>query len=135
MRSLLLLCILSSFGFFAKASGVDLIFDQAQVRAHASWSQAPSTQDEARLHLEFRDPSDQKITEPVGTLSVALFMPEMGHGSAPTQVDHPAPGVFDVSNIYFLMPGTWEVRVTLTHDDTEETRRFTVDIEGALSAL
>lgn len=43
------------------------------------------------------------------TLHVYIWMPDMGHGSAPVKIKKIAPGEYEVTNIYFVMGGTWEV--------------------------
>ena len=40
---------------------------------------------------------------------VYLWMPDMGHGSAPVKLKKTATGEYEVSNAYFIMPGKWEV--------------------------
>lgn len=46
-------------------------------------------------------------------VAVVLWMPSMGHGSAPVQIQKEADGIYHITNIYFVMPGEWEIRVTL----------------------
>jgi len=54
---------------------------------------------------------------PVDGLDVAVqpWMPAMGHGSSvvPT-VTARGQGEYDLSNLYLAMPGTWELRMTLS---------------------
>ena len=47
------------------------------------------------------------------TPEVNLFMPSMGHGSAPTSVIEITPGTYRVTNLFFMMPGVWEIRFQL----------------------
>lgn len=51
-----------------------------------------------------------------GALAVYLFMPEHGHGSRPVAIERVAPGEYRVTEVFFIMPGNWEVRVRLTDD-------------------
>jgi hypothetical protein len=46
-------------------------------------------------------------------LSIELFMPAMGHGSSPVKIKKLADGEYDVSDVYFIMGGTWEIRFKL----------------------
>jgi hypothetical protein len=65
-------------------------------------------------------------------------MPDMGHGSAPTQMQrqldangNPLPGAYSISNMYFTMPGKWLVNVTLVYaNGSKETQTITVDVPG-----
>lgn len=47
-------------------------------------------------------------------LGVTPWMPAMGHGSEPlvTSVTPQGNGVYQVDNIVFFMPGSWELRTT-----------------------
>lgn len=51
-------------------------------------------------------PVEQDLAHP----AVVLWMPSMGHGSSPTQVDRLDTGTYRASNVYFVMPGQWEIR-------------------------
>ena len=59
-------------------------------------------------------------TTPKIMVAVKLWMPSMGHGSSPVKLDHAkdaghadVPGVFEVTHVYFVMPGDWEIHVQL----------------------
>ena len=49
-------------------------------------------------------------------LQVVLWMPAMGHGSAPTKITKLSSGEYDVSSVYFIMNGKWEIKVQLLND-------------------
>lgn len=44
------------------------------------------------------------------TPQVVLWMPSMGHGSTPTQAVRVDEGTYRASNVFFIMPGDWEIR-------------------------
>lgn len=48
-----------------------------------------------------------------GTVDVELFMPDMGHGSSPVQVERQDVGTFSVSRVYFTMSGNWLIKVEI----------------------
>lgn len=61
--------------------------------------------------------------DPSQKVSVKLWMPSMGHGSAPVKIDHHKSasrqdeiGVFDVTQVVFIMSGNWEIRIQLKQD-------------------
>ena len=57
--------------------------------------------------------------DPQQAVSLAkLWMPDMGHGSSPTRLVPVGTGCTRVERMNYLMEGTWEVRVTLTDNDT-----------------
>lgn len=41
---------------------------------------------------------------------VILWMPSMGHGSTPTATTRIDIGTYRASNVFFVMPGEWEIR-------------------------
>ncbi|RPJ66214.1 MAG: hypothetical protein EHM20_17555 [Alphaproteobacteria bacterium] len=45
--------------------------------------------------------------------SVILWMPTMGHGSSPIQIKKLGTGIYDLSQIYFIMDGLWHLRIQL----------------------
>ena len=52
------------------------------------------------------------------TLEVEPYMPSMKHGQGvDTRVESIGSGQFKVSNIYFLMGGTWEMRLVLKQNN------------------
>jgi hypothetical protein len=44
------------------------------------------------------------------TPQVVLWMPSMGHGSTPTQTTRVDEGTYRATNVFFVMPGDWEIR-------------------------
>ncbi len=41
---------------------------------------------------------------------VVLWMPSMGHGSTPTQTSRIDVGTYRSTNVFFIMPGEWDIR-------------------------
>jgi hypothetical protein len=115
-----------------------LSFKQNTLHVHASFVSAPLVGQEARMVLEAKDPETHQSVGLKDDVEVLLWMPTMGHGSAPTQVERAMdatgnilPGTFMVRNIFFVMGGEWEIRVTLTDaQGVKETKSFVVLIEG-----
>lgn len=115
-----------------------LSYKKNTLHIHASFPTAPVVGQEALLVLEGKDAKTHKPAEINDQVDVVLWMPSMGHGSAPTQVERSLdadgnvlPGVFNVRNVYFIMGGEWEVRVTLTDaDGKKETKSFKVIPQG-----
>ena len=52
-----------------------------------------------------------------GSASVVLWMPEMGHGSALTTTEKIDTGTYRSSNVFFLMPGKWEIKFDVKEND------------------
>lgn len=47
-----------------------------------------------------------------------LWMPSMGHGSTPTETTQLDIGTYRVENVYFSMPGEWEMKFQIKDGDT-----------------
>lgn len=113
-----------------------LSFANDGVHAHAYWKALPAVDQEAFLQLEFRDAKTHDIVMPDATPSVAIWNTAYGYGlvqpSTETALDKDGKaifGTFNVSNIFFLATGHWEVRVYLSRaDGTESEQTFVVDL-------
>ncbi len=46
----------------------------------------------------------------VSVPQLILWMPAMGHGSSPTTVTRIEVGTYRASNVFFIMPGQWELK-------------------------
>lgn len=73
---------------------------------------APPAKLTNELSLQLLDAGGQPLDG--ATLSVVPFMPDHGHGSAvkPT-VTARGGGLYDITNLYYPMPGLWRVTVTV----------------------
>lgn len=113
-----------------------LTFKNKTLHAHAEFEVTPNVASEAVLLLDFKDAAAHENTEIADAVEVVLWMPSMGHGSSPTLVERVLDengnvviGAYRVSDMFFLMAGTWEVRVVLTAaDGTSETKTFNVKL-------
>ena len=90
-----------------------MTFEKAGLCALYQWSVGPKGDGENSMTIQFFDAKTLTPTEPSTSLKVALFMPDMGHGSSPTLITKNAPGVITVSKIFFIMAGAWEVHVNV----------------------
>lgn len=75
------------------------------------WVTGPTTSgpDEFEIKIESMTSDSQ--------LSVELWMPDHGHGSAPVEIEALGSGVFRVREVYFIMPGFWELRFNWHSDN------------------
>lgn len=134
--------ILSASSAFAhdphEPNHAHLVFQSGALHAHASWVKGPLVSEESILRLEWKNGSTHQPTEPKGKVKVILWMPDMGHGSSPTEIQPvlddsglPVTGAYDVSAIYFVMGGLWQVKVQLTTPDGQvETQNVDVELAG-----
>lgn len=101
-----------------------LFYKTENLCASLTWTK-PATEDErGEFTLRFWDRDaatpNGPYVDPSHSVFVKLWMPSMGHGSSPVKVvptvdasgTH-VPGVYDASEVYFVMPGAWEIWVQL----------------------
>lgn len=92
----------------------DLNFQKSKLCASFNWEKKPSETEAASFVLEFHgdlDPS--QFVDLITPLAVRLWMPSMGHGSRPVNIEHLGMGQYRVSNVFFIMRGEWEIQVQL----------------------
>ena len=109
------------------ATACPIEFKKAALCAELVWTVAPkktempTEKDKAEFTLRvFQKAKKGTTLKPGDTLTAKLFMPSMGHGSMPTQVEEMRDeqgnvmlGSFRVKDVYFSMPGKWEIRLDL----------------------
>ena len=57
-------------------------------------------------------------TDLPSSFNIFLWMPDMGHGSSPIKITKLTTGVYDLSAIYFIMDGDWQLRIQLKNGST-----------------
>lgn len=50
--------------------------------------------------------------------NLVLWMPSMGHGSSPTVVEQVDTGSYRAKNVFFIMPGEWELKFQVKEGST-----------------
>lgn len=108
-------------------SSCPLEFKKQDFCASLTWTKLPTDEEKGEFTLRFWNKStgteNGPYVTPVQSVFVKLWMPSMGHGSSPVTVK-PAvdqnrvaiPGVFEASEVYFVMPGEWEIWMQLRLD-------------------
>ncbi|MGZ3690492.1 MAG: FixH family protein [Pseudobdellovibrio sp.] len=69
------------------------------------------------------------VAQQVSDMSVVLWMPEMGHGSSPVKLELFGLNKYKVTQAYFIMPGTWEVRLSFTLNGVKHNLAIPVNVE------
>ena len=72
------------------------------------WQVGPNTRDENKLLIIMQDQEGFRA-EIAHEFSAFLWMPDMGHGSAPIKVVKLADGIYELTSLYFIMGGLWEI--------------------------
>jgi YtkA-like len=73
-------------------------------------------------HLEI--PNNVQVTD----LTVKLWMPDMGHGSWPVTITQFGVNKYKITQAYFIMPGSWEVRVAFKLEGVAHELHIPVEI-------
>lgn len=77
------------------------------------WEKKPTSTEVGSLIFKTYRPNqfDQSIVpqDLSGEANVLLWMPGMGHGSSPTKVERLDTGTYRASQVFFVMPGEWEI--------------------------
>lgn len=92
----------------------DLEFTKSHFCASLNWEKKPTEEEAGSFVLEFhgdRDPS--QFVELIYPLVVVLWMPSMGHGSAPVTVESLGMGQYRISKVFFIMHGDWEIKIQI----------------------
>ncbi len=78
-----------------------------------------TTTQEGRFKLLLQSTDQKEVTFVKADLW--MQMGTHGHGSSPLKITPVAPGEFDVTKAFFVMKGTWQIRVTFEQDSRRET--------------
>lgn len=85
------------------------------------WTEGPSTSESSFVMKTWKtDVStvNGPYSDLPGILKVVLWMPHMGHGSSPVKITKLANGEYKITNVFFIMQGQWEVRFSVTKNNT-----------------
>lgn len=84
-----------------------------------SWDEMPTDSTFGSMTLTFTDvhhPS--QVLSPRNEPFIVLWMPSMGHGSSPVTMTLVEEGVYKATDVFFIMPGPWEIRYQLKAGET-----------------
>ena len=105
----------STTGQNAQQTGqCNLLLKAQNICVDIKWEVQPSDTDAGVFNLHFYDPQAvTQLIDPAYSVAVVLWMPSMGHGSSPVKVEKLENGIYKASNVFFVMPGDWEIRIQL----------------------
>jgi len=76
------------------------------------------------------DQSMVYVNPDLGTqVKLTLWMPSMGHGSVPTQVTQLDVGTFRVTQVNFIMSGSWEIYFDLINNQVIDRLTTSIQIQ------
>lgn len=88
-------------------------FPETKIRPLLQWKETPQSSGAQEFSLTLTGNIEQ-----FDDLTIVLWMPSMGHGSAPVKIEKISGTQYHVTHVYFIMPGDWEVRIVLKKSDT-----------------
>lgn len=101
----------------APADDCRLFFDKSNLCVDLQWEKLPTTSEKGSFVLRFYEKQNNAILlDPTLSVAVTLWMPSMGHGSSPVKIERQAQGVYRISNVFFIMPGEWDIRIQLKNE-------------------
>lgn len=107
------------------AAECSAVFSESKYCLSWYWENKPTSKQAGSLIFKvYRLNQFDKTAVPVdfkSTPDVILWMPSMGHGSTPTQTARLDVGTYRVSNVFFIMPGDWEIRF-LVKDENDAAK-------------
>lgn len=95
-----------------------LKFNSQNLCAGYDWEKYPSESETGTFVVRFTNPTSGTLVDPGLSLKVILWMPSMGHGSRPVSITRLSSGVYRVDQVYFTMPGVWQIRFQLHQSNT-----------------
>ena len=90
-------------------------FQSGSLCADFIWVKEPNGSDEGSMKVYFWEKNQPGTYADRGALQlgVKLWMPDMGHGSQKVKVEQVLKGVYDATEIMFVMGGVWEIQFQL----------------------
>ncbi len=83
------------------------------------WLTQPKANEMASLTFNiYVQEKPTEFVDPKNEVNIQLWMPSMGHGSSPVTLVKTEAGRYKTENIYFVMPGEWEIRFQLKEEQS-----------------
>lgn len=85
------------------------------------WIEGPSSSTPGSFQLLIKSSNNPSLTQPLThPLFIKLWMPSMGHGSSPVKIEKISEGNYLIHQVYFLMPGEWEIHFQLKSNQGDQ---------------
>jgi hypothetical protein len=92
----------------------EIYFKTEDLCLSTKWEIMPSENSFGKMTFSFYHQDDSSLFfSPNNQPSILLWMPSMGHGSSPVTISFIEEGLYQASEIFFIMPGAWEIRFQL----------------------
>lgn len=98
---------------FSLSQSVVYEFQKSNYSFSIDWTEGP-LKGESKFILRTWNKTTGTLSGPFkdvpNTLHIFLWMPSMGHGSSPVKITKLGDGEYEVSNVYFIMGGAWQIK-------------------------
>ncbi|MGZ3690494.1 MAG: FixH family protein [Pseudobdellovibrio sp.] len=98
----------------ANPAQCSLFFKTSHLCLSYKWAANPKANEMSSMTFQFYVQEKPAVfVTPSQSVNVQLWMPSMGHGSSPVKVSKNTDNSYKAENVFFVMPGTWEIRFQL----------------------
>ena len=109
---------LSALNSTVSTKAFTLYSNYHQLIVQLEFKNAPKDSEMNTFSLKFYSAADPQTSVEINQdVKVILWMPSMGHGSSPVKVQKINSGLYQATQVYFIMPGDWEIRIQLKEQD------------------
>lgn len=95
----------------------ELFFKNTEISIKTFWKRGPLIGDESKMLILLFDKNGLSTSTDLD-FKVMLWMPTMGHGSFPVSVKKIGDGVYEANEVFFTMPGHWDIHFQLYENNT-----------------
>lgn len=99
----------------------DLSFTSHGLCGQIQFLQKPVIGKDSPFQILFTDSNANPVDPSPVFVDLWMNMGHHGHGSAPVTTHKVQEGVYRSDNVYFVMEGTWQIRVTIGHGTPQAT--------------
>jgi hypothetical protein len=96
----------------------DIFLATEDINVSSYWRVGPVVGDECKLLVVMTDRENRPVS-PSKKFNLMLWMPTMGHGSFPITVKETSTGVFEATELFFTMPGYWDIHFQLLDENND----------------
>jgi hypothetical protein len=94
----------------------EFYFETENLCLKPAWDIMPTENTFGSMTLTFTDKNISRPISPRNMPFIQLWMPSMGHGSSPVTVTLIKEGIYKAEDIFFIMPGPWDIKYQLKND-------------------
>lgn len=98
-----------------KPPGCNLWFAQHGICGTIHFLQSPVVNQDSPFQILLTDLNQEPVDHPPVFVDLWMNMGGHGHGSAPVTTTKIQDGIYRADNVYFVMKGLWQIRVTIGH--------------------